>query len=305
MRSAHYPRNMMIWTASIAAVLAIGGCQPDPGQPGPAGSQSLPTLPPTTPATLPSGQNTPSQPSTSAPGAGSPHPSSPTASKSGPATPLPTTPSSRTGDAASVAASVVDITTDLRSGLHSGGTGIVLSADGVVVVNTHTLEGASAVHAVVGGKTYSAQILGYSRVDDVAVIRLNGATGLRAAPVGDSGTVHVGDELVGTGNAGGQGSNHKSVRGPVTKLSQSVTFDQHGSQISVPGLAIVKVNFEPGMSGGPVADSGQLVVGMIEGTMNGGAIQSYVNPINRVVAVSQQIIGKHGSNQIHIGTMNS
>ena len=57
---------------------------------------------------------------------------------------------------------------------------------------------------VATGKQYQAKWIGYDKGSDVAVIQLEGATGLNTVPLGDSSTVKVGDQVVGMGNAGGR-----------------------------------------------------------------------------------------------------
>ena len=67
------------------------------------------------------------------------------------------------------------------------GAGIVLSPDGIVLTNNHVVAGADTINATnVGtGQTFKAQLLGFDRTEDVAVIQLLGASGLPTGPIGD------------------------------------------------------------------------------------------------------------------------
>src|SRR5438067_9742567 len=84
-----------------------------------------------------------------------------------------TTGTARTGTTATIDAAVVDITTTLDGG-QAAGTGMIISADGLVLTNNHVIEGATAIKVQIGGSgpTHSAHIVGYSVTDDVAVVQI-------------------------------------------------------------------------------------------------------------------------------------
>ena len=110
--------------------------------------------------------------------------------------------------AAAVSPAIVDINTTLGyAGARAAGTGIVLTADGLVLTNNHVVQGATSMSAVdVGnGQTYEASVVGYDKAHDVAVVQLADASGLATASIGDSATLKEGDTVVGVGNAGGVG----------------------------------------------------------------------------------------------------
>ena len=107
--------------------------------------------------------------------------------------------------AAAVAPAVVQITTkiDYQQAI---GTGTVIDPGGVVLTNYHVVAGANTITGTVGGRDYPADLVGYDRKHDIAVLQLRGAGGLPAAPIGDSGQVVVGEPTVGLGNARGVGA---------------------------------------------------------------------------------------------------
>ncbi|HQY98293.1 MAG TPA: trypsin-like peptidase domain-containing protein, partial [Phycicoccus sp.] len=102
---------------------------------------------------------------------------------------------------------VVDIVTtvDYGSG-EAAGTGIVLTSDGEILTNNHVIEGSTSIEVTVlsTGQSFTAHVVGTSPTNDIAVLRLDGASGLATAPMGDSSTVAVGDAVVGVGNAGNE-----------------------------------------------------------------------------------------------------
>ncbi|MGH3599827.1 MAG: trypsin-like peptidase domain-containing protein, partial [Pseudonocardiaceae bacterium] len=90
---------------------------------------------------------------------------------------------------ASVAPSLVDINTQM--GYQNGegaGTGIVLSPSGKVLTNNHVINGATSINVtdIGNGQTYRAVVVGYDRNHDVAVLQMQGASGLQTVSIGDS-----------------------------------------------------------------------------------------------------------------------
>jgi S1-C subfamily serine protease len=102
---------------------------------------------------------------------------------------------------------LVVINTTLKySGEAAAGTGMVISSDGLVLTNNHVIENSTKITATVTttGKTYPAALIGYDKTADVALIRLQGATGLHTIPIGNS-AAKTGEEVVALGNAEGTG----------------------------------------------------------------------------------------------------
>jgi S1-C subfamily serine protease len=66
-------------------------------------------------------------------------------------------------------------------------------------------------------------LAGYDATQDVAVLQLQGASGLTAASLGDSATVQTGDRVMALGNAGGKGGTPSAAAGRVTALDQSIS----------------------------------------------------------------------------------
>src|ERR1700727_1096859 len=85
----------------------------------------------------------------------------------------------------------------------AAGTGMVINADGLVLTNNHVIDGSTKITATVvsTGKTYRAQVVGYDRTGDVALIQLQNASGLTTVPIGNSSSVKAGNAVVALGNA--------------------------------------------------------------------------------------------------------
>lgn len=202
-----------------------------------------------------------------------------------------------------VVAAVVDIDTDqARRHAVGAGTGIVLDSGGLVVTNNHVVEGAAAISAtdIGNGRTYRARVLGHDRRHDIALVELGGATGLVAAPLGDSSQVAVGDNVVAIGNAGGRGGAPSRAPGTVTAINQTISAadDLTGRSERLTGVIQIAAPLRPGDSGGPLVNSTGQVVGIdTAGTqsyrMGTGGGQGFAISIDQVLATAQQIDRGH------------
>src|ERR1017187_5514409 len=113
---------------------------------------------------------------------------------------------------------LVDITTTFagQSGTAEG-TGMILSANGLVLTNNHVVEDAAtlSVRDVTTNTIYVGPVVGYDLTDDVALIQLKNASGLTTIKTANSDKVASGEKIVGIGNAGGLGGTPSYVTGSV------------------------------------------------------------------------------------------
>ena len=213
--------------------------------------------------------------------------------------------------AATVSNELVDIDTSLsyQNGA-AAGTGIVLTSDGIILTNNHVISGATSIKAtdIGNGQTYTATVIGYDRIHDVAIIKLNNASGLKTAKIGNSSKVTVGQAVVGIGNAGGVGGTPSTAVGQVTALDQSITAqDQsNGTSEKLTGLIQTNANIQPGDSGGSLINSAGQVIGMDTAASTGFSFQTQGNqgfaiPINSAMAIANQIRAGHSSADVHLG----
>lgn len=214
-------------------------------------------------------------------------------------------------DASALDTGVVDIDTQLgyQSAIGAG-TGIVLSPSGEVLTNNHVISGATRITGtdVVTGRSYPATVVGYDRGHDIAVLKLEGASGLPTASIGDSSTVAVGDQVAAVGNAGGVGGPPSVAVGTVSALDRTITAsDQNGgSAQQLTGLIQVAANVQPGDSGGPLLNTAGQVVGIDTAATTGFRFEStrgegFAIPINDAIAIAKRIQSGTDSATIHIG----
>ncbi|HET9075409.1 MAG TPA: trypsin-like peptidase domain-containing protein [Acidimicrobiales bacterium] len=220
-------------------------------------------------------------------------------------------PADVSGIASKVDPALVDINTNFGYQSASGaGTGIVLSSNGVVLTNNHVINGATSISVtdLGNGRTYQANVLGYDKSADVAVIKLQGASGLQTARLGQSSAVKVGQPVVAIGNAGGAGGTPSAAGGSVTALGRAITASDSltGTSEQLTGLIQVDADVQPGDSGGPLVDEAGQVIGMDTAASSTYSLQSQASagfaiPIDTALGIAHQIQAGRSSSTVHVG----
>ncbi|MFJ5777447.1 S1C family serine protease [Streptomyces sp. NPDC093094] len=125
------------------------------------------------------------------------------------------------GVAEAVSPSIVEISATGGAG-SSTGSGVIITDDGEIVTNNHVVSGASQISVRTSdGKEYPAEVVGTDSAKDLALIELSGASGLKAASLGDSGAVRIGDQVVAIGSP--EGLTGTVTSGIVSALDRDVT----------------------------------------------------------------------------------
>jgi S1-C subfamily serine protease len=219
-------------------------------------------------------------------------------------------PSNISGIAAKISPDLVDINTNLSyQDEQAAGTGIVLTSNGEILTNNHVIDGATSISVtdIGNGETFKADVVGYDRTGDVAVVQLVGASGLQTAPIATS-PATVGEGVVGVGNAGGAGGTPSSAGGSITSLDQSITASDSGGGNSENLTGLIEMNcaIQPGDSGGSLVNASGQVVGMDTAASSGGGqdgstSQAYAIPISTALTIARDIEAGRASSTIHIG----
>ena len=141
-------------------------------------------------------------------------------------------PSSQKGTVAGVAKavspSIVEINATSNAG-SSTGSGVIITDDGEIVTNNHVVAGASSVKVTTNdGKQYTAEVVGTDSMKDLALIKLENASGLKAATLGDSDGIGVGDQVVAIGSP--EGLTGTVTSGIVSALDRDVTVSTDEGQ---------------------------------------------------------------------------
>ena len=248
-----------------------------------------------------------------APSSNAPSPSS-TSTTVATKVPSPSSPGAP-ADAAALASATAPALVDINvtygyQAAEGAGTGMVLTSSGVVLTNNHVIEGETSIRVrdVGNGRTYGATVLGYDRSQDVAVLRLSGATGLRTITIGASGLVVVGDGVVAVGNAEGVGGTPRHAGGMITALNQSITAQDETSSTTeqLTGMFAINADIVPGYSSGALVNASARAIGMVTAASQGyqfesSATRGYAIPIATVQRVATEVVAGQGSGTVHVG----
>ena len=164
-------------------------------------------------------------------------------------------------------------------GIEDQGTGMIISANGLVVTNNHVIAAADpngTITVTRSGSTTAlpATLIGTNPIDDVALIKINGASGLPPVTFGNSNALVVGDSVVAIGNALGLAAGTPTVtQGIVSALGRTVTAGSSTTSETLSNMIQTDAAINPGNSGGPLLDAQGDVIGMntaVAGTLPDG-----------------------------------
>lgn len=245
-------------------------------------------------------------------GGSSPFGNGGTSNGSGSTGPAAGSPSDVNRIAAKVDPALVDINLGYKEdpGVSGAGTGIVLTSNGEILTNNHVITMATSISVtdLGNGKTYTGKVVGYDSSADVAVIQLQGASGLKTAKLGNSSKLKVGEGVVAIGNAGGKGGTPTAAGGSVTGLNKAITASDELTGTSEPLTGLIQTNadVQEGDSGGSLVNSSGQVIGMDtagSGTysLSSQATQGFAIPINKALAIATQIESGRSSSTVHVG----
>jgi S1-C subfamily serine protease len=225
----------------------------------------------TSPAVAGTGAATtvPSRPATSAPAGSSSASSGAPATTSAPA--APGTILTNAQILAKVGPSVVAIEVELGRGQSAAGSGVIISADGLVLTNAHVVRGATTIAVkYADGTTQDADLVGSASSKDIALIRIRNASALTPAVLGSSAALNVGDDVIAIGNALDLGDTPTVTRGIVSAKGRSLD----NGEIQLENLLQTDAAINHGNSGGPLVNMQGEVIGInsagIENTNNLG-----------------------------------
>ena len=163
--------------------------------------------------------------------------------------------------------SVVGITgyVDGLSGYYWG-TGIILTEDGLILTNTHVVEGCdSAVVTLYNDEEYDALLVGSDATSDLAVLKID-AKGLVPAEFGDSSLVNVGDPVAAIGNPLGESFRMTMTDGIISAINRDITYNGRSMTLLQTNTAL-----NEGNSGGPLYN----MYGQVVGVTNMKMMSSY------------------------------
>ncbi|MBL0027986.1 MAG: trypsin-like peptidase domain-containing protein [Rhodanobacteraceae bacterium] len=168
--------------------------------------------------------------------------------------------------------------------IKTGGTGFLVSKDGLIVTNVHVIEGAQTVEVMLDGRTYPARVRGSDPLTDIALLQIDAGRDLPFLELADSDASRVGDWVMVIGN-------------PLA-LDKTVTtgiISAKGREIGVSDIGAFE-NFiqtdapiNAGNSGGPMVDMQGHAVGVTTAVNFGAENIGFAVPSNMVRDILPQL----------------
>ena len=173
---------------------------------------------------------------------------------------------------------VVNVTTDVFRTDQFGnaqqgkgvGTGFIVRSDGIIVTNCHVVEGGSKVTVFTSDekpKQFDARVIGGDCQHDLAVLKID-ATGLPTVPLGNSGALVLGQQVVALGYALALEGGPTVTSGIVSSLDRTITVQDPGCTVCTNGGRVYSdvvqtdAAINHGNSGGPLVNMAGQVVGI-------------------------------------------
>ncbi len=197
------------------------------------------------------------------------------------------------------------------------GSGVILSADGLILTNNHVIDGATSLEVQFNdGSTATATVVGADSTDDLAVIKAQSVSGLTPAALGSSADLQVGQGVVAVGSPLGLSATVTS--GIVSALNRPVATSNTqqqdpqqqlprrgqaqtpaATQATVINAIQTDAAINPGNSGGALVDMNGKVIGInsaIASLSTGVSDESgsigvgFAIPIDQAKRISDEII---------------
>ena len=142
------------------------------------------------------------------------------------------------------------------------GSGFIITQDGYVITNYHVVEDADSVKVTMYDETYyDAEVKGYDKRHDIAVVKIKSDKKFSAVALGDSDGTLVGDIVIAIGNPFGY--SNTVTMGIVSAKGR--LFDNpelNGAIKRIPNIIQTDAAINPGNSGGPLLNIEGEVIGV-------------------------------------------
>ncbi len=178
------------------------------------------------------------------------------------------------------------------------GSGVILSSDGYLLTNNHIIAETEGIKVVLAdGRNVAVSLVGSDADTDIAVLKIEDAPRLPSAPLGDSGTIRVGDVALAIGNPFGVGQT-------VTMGIVSATGRSRLGINAYENFIQTDAAINPGNSGGALINArGELIginTAIFSETGSSHGI-GFAIPVELAIGVMRQLIANGRMTQAWIG----
>jgi serine protease Do len=196
-----------------------------------------------------------------------------------------------------------------KSTATAAGSGIIISEDGYILTNNHIVNSSSTSYYYELGKAnkvtvtlyndstkYGATIVGTDSQTDLAVIKIE-KNGLKAAELGDSDAVQVGEFAMAIGNP--LGLTDSVTAGIISAVNREVSDQDGNSYVAIQTDASIN----SGNSGGALVNSKGQVIGVNTLKLSGTGVEGvgFAIPINSTKEIYEQLIQYNKVKRPYIG----
>ncbi len=172
-----------------------------------------------------------------------------------------------------------------------GGSGFIITADGLVVTNSHVVNDDSASYTVIlNDKTeYDAEVVIISSFSDIAVLQLisdddESIDGLPVVKFGDSEKIQIGQRVIAIGNALAQYENTVTT-GVVSAVGRTISAESSESVKDLLNLIQTDAAMNLGNSGGPLVNLNGEVIGINTAVATGAQGIGFAIPVSDVLSM--------------------
>ncbi len=168
-----------------------------------------------------------------------------------------------------------------------GGSGFIVSKDGLIVTNKHVVSDQSADYTVMTKikdeeKRYSAKVMAIDPTNDLAILKIDVKEDLPTLELGDSSALKVGQTVIAIGNSLGEFRNTVS-KGIISGLKRNVTAGNgFGQAEQLSEVIQTDAAINPGNSGGPLLNIAGQAIGVNVAMAQGAENIGFALPINLV-----------------------
>lgn len=187
------------------------------------------------------------------------------------------------------------------------GSGFIVSKNGLIVTNKHVVSDLNAKYKIItkDDKEYEVATISRDPANDIAILKINPSidSGLRAAELGDSSALRVGQFVIAIGTALGQ-FRHTVTTGVISGLGRGITAGSpyEGYAEKLDDIIQTDAAINPGNSGGPLLNSLGQVIGVNVAVAQGANNIGFALPVNVVKDALSQFNANGGfSKKAYLG----
>ncbi len=185
----------------------------------------------------------------------------------------------------------------------AAGTGIIVSDDGYILTNKHVIDSATKIYIVLNdGTVYNnVSLIATDPLNDVAFLKINDASNLTPAKIGDSKTISTGQQVIAIGNALGQYQNTVTA-GIISGTGRSLvaTDQSYQNAESLTDMIQTDAAINSGNSGGPLVNAVGEVIGINTAVSDANGI-GFAIPIASVKGMLNTLLSSGEAKRAYAG----